>query len=126
MTECKDLFSEHFRSRLSVDSALHGATLNNSFRTPGGYTPKLERLLPAPLPVAVVIDLVEPDDDLRECRPSHGLRVPAFLHQPATHRTGEEEEGLEKTSYFLNWNMAPMRCQCLKGHPCCFSSELTL
>jgi len=101
-----------------VDSALHGATLINSLKTPGGYTPKLERLLPAPLPVAVVIDLVEPDDDLRECRPSHGLRVPAFLHQPARTQPGKKNRGWKRQATFflgkdkllLNWNVALMRC----------------
>ena len=51
-----------------------------------GYTPNLQRLLPAALLGAVGVDLVEPDDDLRECRPSHGLRVPALLDQPAETR----------------------------------------
>lgn len=84
-------FSEHYCSWFSVDSALHGTTLSNSLKTPGGYTPKLERLLPAPMPVAVVVDLVEPDDDLRERRPSHGLGVPAFLHQPARTEPGKKK-----------------------------------
>lgn len=73
-----------------MDSAPDGATLNNSLKPPG-YGPKLERVLPAPMLVEVGVDLVEPDDDLRERRPRHGLRVPAFLHQPARtaqHRTG--------------------------------------
>lgn len=43
--------------------------------------PNLQRLLPAPLLGAVGVDLVQPDDDLREGRPAHGLRVPAFLDQ---------------------------------------------
>ena len=74
-------FTEHYCSQFSVDSAPHWAVLN-SLRSPE-YKPNLQRLLPAPLLGAVGVDLVQPDDDLREGRPAHGLRVPAFLDQPA-------------------------------------------
>lgn len=56
------------------------------------YRPDLQRLLPGPLLGAVGVDLVEPDDDLRECRPSHGVCVPAFLDQPARPPKEEGEE----------------------------------
>src|SRR5438105_1725112 len=47
-----------------------------TLKSPESYRPKLHRLLPGPLLGTVRVDLVEPDDYLRECRPRHGLRGP--------------------------------------------------